>query len=246
MATPRGAQAVRDDRHGFARIHWQNWSPPGWYNEATFDRVARSFDTPPLARKAGESLAARFFQQSSWATHTVALGRQVVRVPDGIDADLMGPLGCSISRGAGTILNELQPRTDSSVAIFGCGNVGLAAVMAARLSPATTIIAVDENPERLALARALGAIHAVSGGGAVEEIRDITDGALDYAMETTDGANLVADAVQALGIRGVCAVVGGAKATAKISVAHEDLLLSGKTVRGIMGGGGSTPVSTWL
>lgn len=46
MATPRGAQAVRDDRRGFARIHWENWSPPGWFNEATFDQVARSFDNP--------------------------------------------------------------------------------------------------------------------------------------------------------------------------------------------------------
>lgn len=195
----------------------------------------------PMARSDGQTLAARFFQQSSWATHTVALGRQVVKVPDGIDADLMGPLGCSISTGAGAILNELQPRPDSSVAIFGVGSVGLAAVMAAQLSGATTIIAVDTNPARLALARELGATHAVGGDRAVEEIRDIADGALDYAMETTDGANLVADAVQALGIRGVCAVVGGAKATAKITVPHEDLLLSGKTVRGIMGGGGTTP-----
>ena len=164
-----------------------------------------------------------------------------MKVPDGIDADLMGPLGCSISTGAGTILNELQPRPDSSVAIFGCGNVGLAAVMAARLSPATTIIAGDTNPARLALARELGATHVVGGDRTVAEIRDITDGALDYAMETTDGVNLVADAVEALGIRGVCAVVGGAKATAKITVPHENLLLSGKTIRGVMGGGGTTP-----
>ena len=46
MATARGAQAVRDDRRGFARIHWQNWSPPGWFDDATFERVARSFDNP--------------------------------------------------------------------------------------------------------------------------------------------------------------------------------------------------------
>ena len=46
MATPRGAQAVRNDRRGFARIHWENWSPPGWFDEATFDRVALSFDNP--------------------------------------------------------------------------------------------------------------------------------------------------------------------------------------------------------
>jgi pimeloyl-ACP methyl ester carboxylesterase len=46
MATGRGAQAVRDDRKGFAHLHWVNWSPPGWFNEATFARVARSFDNP--------------------------------------------------------------------------------------------------------------------------------------------------------------------------------------------------------
>ena len=46
MATDRGAQAVRADPHGFARIHWVNWAPPGWFDEATFRKVAKSFDNP--------------------------------------------------------------------------------------------------------------------------------------------------------------------------------------------------------
>ncbi len=46
QATERGAQAVREDPKGFAHVMWQNWSPPGWFDAATFDRVARSFDTP--------------------------------------------------------------------------------------------------------------------------------------------------------------------------------------------------------
>jgi pimeloyl-ACP methyl ester carboxylesterase len=46
MATGRGAKAVRDDRTGFAHLHWMNWSPPGWFDEATFQRVARSFENP--------------------------------------------------------------------------------------------------------------------------------------------------------------------------------------------------------
>jgi len=46
MATPRGEEAVRGDRHGFAHIHWQNWAPEGWFDEGTFRRVARSFDNP--------------------------------------------------------------------------------------------------------------------------------------------------------------------------------------------------------
>ena len=73
-------------------------------------------------------------------------------MPEGLDLDLTGPYGCSISTGAGTVLNELRPYPGSSIAIFGAGNVGLAAVMAARMTGATMIIAIDEVPERLALA----------------------------------------------------------------------------------------------
>ena len=96
--------------------------------------------------------------------HTLALERQLAKVPEGLDLDLTGPYGCSISTGAGTILNELRPYPGSSIAIFGAGNVGLAAVMAARMTGATTIIAIDEVPERLALARELGATHTLEHG----------------------------------------------------------------------------------
>ena len=60
MATARGAQAVRDDHKGFAHIHWVNWSPPGWFDEATFDRVARSFDNPDWADVTLHSYRARW------------------------------------------------------------------------------------------------------------------------------------------------------------------------------------------
>ncbi|WP_375382988.1 NAD(P)-dependent alcohol dehydrogenase [uncultured Sphingomonas sp.] len=196
----------------------------------------------PMKRAGGEALAARFFQQSSWATHTIAQARQVVRVPDGMDADLLGPLGCSITTGAGTVLNELKPRPNSSIAIFGAGNVGLAAVMAAALTPATRIIVVDKNADRLALARELGATDAVEhDGDTVQRIKDLTNGELDYAVEATDGSNLVAEAVEALGVLGTCAMVGGAKASAPVKLHHGDMLHAGKTLTGVMGGGGTTP-----
>ncbi|MBE7245892.1 MAG: alcohol dehydrogenase catalytic domain-containing protein, partial [Actinomycetospora chiangmaiensis] len=73
----------------------------------------------PIRRTDGAALAGRFFQQSSWATHAVAQERQLAVVPDGIDHDLMGPLGCSIATGAGTVLNELRPTPGSSLAVFG-------------------------------------------------------------------------------------------------------------------------------
>ncbi|MBB4638080.1 NAD(P)-dependent alcohol dehydrogenase [Longimicrobium terrae] len=196
----------------------------------------------PMKRAGGEPLAGRFFQQSSWATHAIALERQLAKVPDGLDLDQAGPYGCSISTGAGAVLNELRPRPGSSIAIFGAGNVGLAAVMAARLTGATTIIAIDRVPERLALARELGATHTLEHGAAtVAELKELTKGALDYSIEATDGSNLVAEAVAALGILGVCAMVGGAKMTASVKVNHPDVLLNGKRIIGVLGGGGHTP-----
>jgi aryl-alcohol dehydrogenase len=196
----------------------------------------------PMRRAGGETLAGRFFQQSSWATHAIAQERQLAKVPEGLDLDYAGPYGCSITTGAGTVLNELKPRPGSSIAVFGAGNVGLAAVMAARLTGAVTIIVVDEVPARLVLARELGATHTIEhGAGTVAELKELTHGGLDYCIEATDGSNLVAEAVEALGILGTCAMVGGAKATATVKVNHPDVLLNGKRLIGVMGGGGQTP-----
>lgn len=196
----------------------------------------------PLKRLDGETLAGRFFQQSSWATYAVAQERQLSKVPEGVDHDLMGPLGCSVTTGAGAVLNELCPRPGSSIAVFGAGTVGLSAVMAARLTAATTIIAIDKEAHRLALARELGATHTLeSDGDTVEAVKELTGGGVDYAIEATNGANLVAEACQSLGILGVCAMVGGAKPTAEVKLNHPDMLLQGKRLIGVMGGGGQTP-----
>lgn len=199
--------------------------------------------TGGMTRLNGEKLAGRFFQQSSWATHTVALERQLARVPDGLDLDTTGPYGCSISTGAGAVLNELQPIPGSSIAIFGAGNVGLAAIMAARLTGATRIIAIDKEPTRLALARELGATHTIEhGADTVAELKELTGDRLDYSMEATDGSNLVAEAIAALGVLGTCAMVGGAKMTASVTFNHPDVLMHGKRVMGVMGGGGQSPM----
>ncbi|WP_298089212.1 L-dopachrome tautomerase-related protein [uncultured Sphingomonas sp.] len=77
MATARGARAVEDDRKAFARIHWNNWSPPGWYDEATFERVARSFDNPDWADVTVHSYRARWDEAepdpaSRWLADKVA------------------------------------------------------------------------------------------------------------------------------------------------------------------------------
>ena len=90
-------------------------------------------------------------------SHAIATARNVVKLPDDADLSVVGPLGCGILTGAGTVFNTFDPTPDQTVAVFGSGAVGLAAVMAATAVGCRAVVAVDRVPSRLELARELGA-----------------------------------------------------------------------------------------
>jgi aryl-alcohol dehydrogenase len=132
-----------------------------------------------------------FFGQSSFATHALATERNLVKVAKTLPLDLLAPLGCGLQTGAATVMNSLAVQAGASLAVFGTGSVGLAAVMAARIVGADPIIGVDIHPKRLALARELGATHCVNAreGSVAESIRAITGSGVDHVLESTgDGA----------------------------------------------------------
>ncbi|KAI0475835.1 GroES-like protein [Xylariaceae sp. FL0804] len=104
----------------------------------------------------------QFFGQSSFSRLSVVHERSVVRCAHPDLLHLYAPLGCGFQTGAGTVLNVLRPTARASVAVFGLGSVGLAALMAARHLGARRIVAVDVLDERLALAAELGATHLVN------------------------------------------------------------------------------------
>lgn len=144
--------------------------------------------SPVLWDDAGRSLHGKFFGQSSFATLALASDRNVVPVPKGLPAEALAPFGCGVQTGAGAVLNVLRPEPGHTLAVFGAGGVGLAAVMAARLTAATRIIAVDLHPARLELARELGATDIVDAHeqDAVAAIEDLTDGhGADRALEAS-------------------------------------------------------------
>ncbi|HEY0686714.1 MAG TPA: alcohol dehydrogenase catalytic domain-containing protein [Steroidobacter sp.] len=124
----------------------------------------------------GQPLSSRFIGQSAFSTHALVMESNAIRVPTDVPLELMGPLGCGMQTGAGAVVNVLRPRRGESIAIFGAGSVGLAAVMAARIASCSTIIAVEKNPARLSLAAELGATHAVDArvDDVVGKIRSIT------------------------------------------------------------------------
>lgn len=187
----------------------------------------------------GAPLASHFFGQSSFATYSLTTANSLVVIPDGLPVELMGPLACGLSTGAGAVFHTVRPQPGCSIAVFGVGTVGLAAIMAARNSPATTIIAVDRHPSRLALATELGATHVVDASGTdpVEAIRDICGGPADAALECTGVVAVVRQAVDSVGMRGTAVLIGGAPAGAEFSADHLSTLW-GKSIVGILGGGG--------
>ncbi|GAA1466408.1 NAD(P)-dependent alcohol dehydrogenase [Microbacterium thalassium] len=187
----------------------------------------------------GAALAGHFFGQSSFATASLVLADALVKVPDDVPLSVAAPLACGVTTGAGAVMNVAKPKPGDALVIWGTGAVGLAAIMAARNSPATTIIAVDLHEDRLALARELGATHTVNAaaGDALDEVRRICGGPADYAFECTGVIRVVEQAVESVSMRGTVILIGGAPADSRFSVDHFGALW-GKRIVGVLGGEG--------
>lgn len=118
--------------------------------------------TTSLRTLQGDQISSHFFGQSSLATYANVHESTLVPIPKDVPLESVGFMGRGMQTGAGSILNELRPPAGSSVAISGAGALGLAAVMAARLVGATTIVAIDLHDSRLNCARELGATHVIN------------------------------------------------------------------------------------
>jgi aryl-alcohol dehydrogenase len=186
----------------------------------------------------GRPLNAHFFGQSSLARHALIDERSLVKVDRGLPLDILAPLGCGIQTGAGAVLNVLRPHPGSSLAVFGVGGVGLAAVMGGALTGAGRIIAVDVISSRLALARDLGATETIdaSSTDAVEAIMELTaGGGADFSVEATGNLQVVEQSINVLAPLGVCALIGAPSfgATTPVDV---NFMLNGRQVVGITEG----------
>ena len=186
----------------------------------------------------GQPLHDHFFAQSSFATYALSRENNAIKVPADAPLELLGPLGCGIQTGAGAVINSLKVRAGSSFAAYGAGAVGLSAVMAARVAGATTIIAIDVVPSRLELARELGATHTINSREVevIEAVRAITAGGVDFALESTGRTEVLEQGIEALGGLGVIGVVGAPKLGVKAAFDVNNLLLGGRSIRGIVEG----------
>jgi aryl-alcohol dehydrogenase len=171
-----------------------------------------------------------FFGQSSFATHSLVTERNLVKISKDLSLEALAPLGCGIQTGAGTVMNSLKISDGKSLAVFGTGAVGLAAVMAARLVGADPIIGVDIKPKRLKLALRLGATHVIENRrqDIAACISDITGSGVDYVIETTGNMKMHRLAIDVLNPHGIVALLTGEGGT--------DSLPEGRKTLGIVQG----------
>ncbi|MCS3468955.1 aryl-alcohol dehydrogenase [Pseudomonas sp. JUb42] len=179
-----------------------------------------------------------FFGQSSFSTYAIANERNVVKVSKEAPLELLGPLGCGIQTGAGSVLKALKVEAGSSFAAFGAGAVGLAAVMAAKVAGATTIIAVDVTPSRLELALELGATHVINSReeDPVKRIQAITGGGVNYSLECSGRAEVLRQAIDSVTTLGTCGIVGATRMGTEVAFNINDVMIPGKRIMGIVQG----------
>lgn len=185
-----------------------------------------------------------FFGQGAFATHVVVDARNAVKVQVDSDEQLsyLCSLGCGAQTGAGAVLIRCKPEPGSSLVVFGCGGVGMAALMAAKIAGCSTIIGVDVVPSRLRMALEIGATHVINGkeADAVAEVKKITNGGADFSIESSGIPSLTLQALGSLRPNGLCVLVS-VTGPAEVPVALEPLLMNKSATLAGLTEGGSNP-----
>jgi S-(hydroxymethyl)glutathione dehydrogenase/alcohol dehydrogenase len=156
----------------------------------------------------------------SLAEYAVLRADQVVAVDPAIPLDVICLAGCGVTTGLGSVFNVADVRPGESVAVVGCGGVGLNVVQGARIAGASPIVAVDTNPRKLELAQRLGATHAVDpgDGGVAAAVQRVVPRGVDVAFEVVGVPTLVAETFLSTRAGGRCVMVGSPPAGEPIPV----------------------------
>ncbi len=178
-----------------------------------------------------------FVGSGTLAQEVVVRASQLVPIPADVPLDVICLAGCGVTTGLGAIFNVAEVQPGESVAIVGCGGVGLSAVQGARIAGAGQIIAVDTNPFKLGLARRMGATDAflLEDQDLVAAINEVRPGGVDVALEVVGIPSLVAAALASTRPGGRCVMVGSPPAGSAIPV-DARVLFSERRLLGCVGG----------
>ena len=175
----------------------------------TREDVVRVPGEPPRLRQ-GDAPMHQFISISSFAEQMLVHEHAVVKVDDDVPFEQLALIGCGVTTGLGAALNTARVEPGSTVAVIGCGGVGLSCVQGARLAGALRIIAIDTVETKLTLAREMGATDVIdaSGGGVVQKVLDLTGGGVQYSFEAIGTKETAEQCFEMLRPGGTATVIG--------------------------------------
>jgi len=188
----------------------------------------------------GQEIHGNFFGQSSFANFALAKSVNAIKVRSDAPLELLGPLGCGVQTGAGSILEVMKCHEGSDILITGGGAVGLAAVMAASICDCRNIIVSEPHKARRQLALEIGATHVIdptASDSLSDEVRSIVSVGVDYAFDTTASQAVINSIVSVMKPLGTLGLVGVPTDNPSISFDVISMLALGLKVHGITEGG---------
>ena len=190
-----------------------------------------------LTWKGGE-LMNQFLNLSSFAEQMLVHENSMVKIDPDIPLDRAALVGCGVMTGVGAVFNAAKVEPGATVAVIGCGGVGLSAVNGAALAGAERIIAIDTVASKLEIARELGATDTLNASNAdpVKEVRDMTGGGVHYSFEALGTKNTAEQAFGMLRPGGTATIIGMVPLGVKIELHGYDFLRDRKLQGTSMGG----------
>ncbi len=206
------------------------------------DTRRKSGDAPRISRPDGSPVA-QMLNLSAYAEMMLIHEHACVRIDPEMPLDRASVIGCAVTTGAGTIFNACKVTPGETVAVIGCGGVGLATINAAKIAGAGRIIACDPIPEKRALALKLGATDVVDAlaDDAAAQVLALTKGGVDHAIEAVGRPASGELAVKSLKRGGTATILGMMPLQHSVGLSAMDLL-SGKKLQGAIMGGNRFPV----
>jgi S-(hydroxymethyl)glutathione dehydrogenase/alcohol dehydrogenase len=199
-------------------------------------RPARGPDQPPRLSRRGRPVA-QFTNISSFAESMLVAERALLRVDPDLPLQSLALIGCGVLTGLGAVLRTARVEAGASVAVFGAGGVGLAAIQGAHIAGAARIIAVDRIAPKLELARQLGATHAVDAAreDPLAAIRRLAPRGVDYAFEAVGSKTTAEQAFAAVRPAGTAVLIGFFPADALLSLPAAEFINEKRLIGSRMG-----------
>ncbi|GAA1519299.1 Zn-dependent alcohol dehydrogenase [Sphaerisporangium rubeum] len=198
--------------------------------------VMESF-TLPRFRYGGETPAFGMVGCGTWAEEIVVPWQGAIKIDPEVPYEVAALIGCGITTGVGAVVNTAKLRPGATAVVIGCGGVGLSVIQGARLSGATTILAVDPLTSKHALAKKVGATDACTPEQLTEAVASLTGGqGFDYGFEVVGRSQTILAAWQATRRGGDVVVVGAGAMDDMVSLSAFNLMFDGKTLHGSLYG----------